>query len=73
MEQLSFYDYLDKEEDPLYQKLLHVTKEMSVTIGPYNVSRNQANMYEAVSEDDEFPASSIDDCYEKLNKRMNKE
>ncbi|MGP4074105.1 hypothetical protein ACTWQB_16490 [Piscibacillus sp. B03] len=66
MEQLSLYDFIQKEEDPLYQKLSSVTESTSMTVEAYHISINEAKFYEITSDDEHVAASDLEDCYNKL-------
>ncbi len=69
---MTLYDYLNKEEDPLFQTIIKVDKENRAYIGQYEISINQSDLYEILSVEEHIPAWSIDDCYKKIKQLLTK-
>lgn len=71
MGQMNLYDYLHKENDPLYKGLAELKAGKTVTISDIEVTLNVFGVYE-VSHDQVHDAfSSIEECYRFLNKLFN--
>ena len=67
MEQVSFYDFFPKQNDPLYLTLEKLTTGDSVQLGEFTVTLNKFGIYEITSEQIHEAKDSLDACYQHLN------
>ncbi|MFD1707692.1 MULTISPECIES: hypothetical protein [Siminovitchia] len=71
MEQTCLYDYLDKQDDPLYRKILLLKKGEDFYVDIYKISLNLFGLYEVTCHESHIAFSSRDECYRFLNKKIN--
>ncbi|WP_042352278.1 hypothetical protein [Bacillus massiliigorillae] len=72
MEQLSIYNELGHEFDPVYSKLLKVKEEGTIIIHNIKVFLNEFGLYEIEGQDVHDCSSDIDGCYEKIALQVSK-
>ncbi|MYL43950.1 hypothetical protein [Virgibacillus salexigens] len=61
--QLNIYDYLNTNEDQLYQMIKGIQIDESITVEFYTIHLNKFGLYEVLSDDFDSAFSSLDDCY----------
>lgn len=65
--QLTFYDFLYSDVDPVWQKIESLQKDEKVYIGNgIYVYKNVFNLYEIVTDDMHEPFRNKRSCYEKV-------
>lgn len=69
-EQYNLYDYLDKQEDQLYQKLKNIHPGDKIIIESYTVRLNVYKLYEVINSESETAFSSLEDCYTFLSSSL---
>lgn len=67
MEQVSFYDYFPKQNDPLYLVLSKIPKGGTINLGEFEITLNKFGIYEIISENIHEARDCLDKCYEFLN------
>lgn len=70
MEQLSIYDELGFENDPVYLLLSDLQNDASISIGIYTVEKTIFGMYEIKTPGIHECSKSLDNCYKQLNKYL---
>lgn len=70
-EQISFYDYLDKKDDPLFRELLTLEETRTLKVLHYVLIKNVFGLYELSSEEEHVVFSSLDELYFHLVKTIN--
>lgn len=64
MEQASWFDFVEKERDPVYVELEKLTAEnCKVKIAPYTITLNSFNLIEIEGDGVHDCVSDIDSCY----------
>lgn len=70
LEQLSIYDYLGKESDPLYQTIKSLEVNQRVQVEDYSITLSKFGIYEINSKNIHEAKSRIEDCYDYLVKQL---
>lgn len=60
---MNLYNYLDKEDDPIYQLLLQINVNQSVTISDFDILLNDYGIYEIVNDDIHECKNTMEGCY----------
>ncbi|REJ06239.1 hypothetical protein [Halobacillus trueperi] len=64
MEQASWFDFVEKERDPVYEELQNLTKENpSIRIASYTITLNPFALIEIESDGIHYCVSDIESCY----------
>lgn len=67
MGQTSWFDFVKKERDPVYEQLKKLTdNHTKVQIGPYTITLNHFDLIEIEGEGIHDCASSLEQCYHYL-------
>lgn len=73
MQQTCIYDYLNIDEDPLFQLISDLKKDEIVTLGKIEVYYNLHGLYEVVTPESHESSVSVQKCYELVKDFCNKE
>lgn len=63
MVQLSLYDYVGKEKDPIFLLISKLKENETMAINEFEVKKNQFGKYEIENEDTHEVTPTLDDCY----------
>lgn len=68
--QCNIYQYLEQDQDPLYQALKHLSKGQTVQTDEFAITYNQFGLYEVTTPETEIPFSSCGECYKFISRRI---
>ncbi|MEH6944400.1 hypothetical protein [Bacillus sp. JJ722] len=68
MKQLSIYNELGLEDDPVYIMISELRNKSSIVIGKIKIHKNQYGLYEIISSEIHECASDLLGCYETIIK-----
>ncbi|MGP4062813.1 hypothetical protein [Halobacillus sp. H74] len=67
MEQTSWFDFVEKERDPVYGELQKLTNDnRKVCIAPFTITKNRFSLIEIESDGIHDCVSTLEQCYQYL-------
>lgn len=67
MQQVMIYEYLGRDDDPVYKKISNLNKGETIVLDEMNLSLNSFGLYEISTENEHECFSDMMECYQFIN------